>query len=125
MYASAGPGESTTDMVFGGASFIAEDGNLLKEGERFSLENQIIMADVDTQKLMHDRRKTTSYMQGAKKLRNAYRKIPLEMENTNTDLLRRYARMPFVPSNEQERAERCEEILNVQASGLAKRLQHI
>jgi NAD+ synthase (glutamine-hydrolysing) len=124
VYASAGVGESSTDLVFGGASLIAENGSLLQEGERFSLDNQLLIADIDTQKLMHDRRKTTSYMQGAKKLTSPIRKVPVELENTNTNLLRSYSKTPFVPSNEQERAKRCEEILAIQASGLAKRLQH-
>jgi NAD+ synthase (glutamine-hydrolysing) len=63
-------------------------------------------------------------MQGAKKLTKPYRKIPIDLENTNTDLLRFYEKTPFVPNNEQKRAYRCEEILTIQSSGLAKRLQH-
>jgi NAD+ synthase (glutamine-hydrolysing) len=126
VYASSGVGESSTDLVFGGSALIAENGSLLAEGERFSLENQLLVSDINVQKLMHDRRKTTSFMSGAqKKLTTPFRKIPVNLENTNTDLQRSYPQMPFVPSDEAERAGVCEEILNIQASGLAKRLQHI
>jgi NAD+ synthase (glutamine-hydrolysing) len=96
---------------------------LLAEGERFSLESQLLATDIDTQKLMHDRRKTTSYMSGAqKKLTPLWRKVSVDLESTRTDLLRSYAQTPFVPTNEAERAKVCEEILNIQSSGLAKRL---
>jgi NAD+ synthase (glutamine-hydrolysing) len=94
-------------------------------GSRPGEARALTWTDIDTQKLMHDRRKTTSYMSGApKKLTPLWRKVSVDLESTRTDLLRAYSQTPFVPTNEAERAKVCEEILNIQASGLAKRLLH-
>jgi NAD+ synthase (glutamine-hydrolysing) len=71
---------------------------------------------------MHERLTTTSY-RGVENS-SPYQKIPLSLQNKNTDLMRQYAKYPFVPSNENERMQRCNEIITIQATGLAKRLQH-
>jgi NAD+ synthase (glutamine-hydrolysing) len=111
--------------VFGGSALIAENGSLLAEGERFQEESQLLVSDINTQKLLHDRRKQTSFMSGAQKKLTTFIKVPVHVDITKEDLQRSYPQMPFVPSDETERAGVCEEILNIQASGLAKRLQHI
>ncbi len=122
IYASAGINESTTDVVFSGHSLIAESGNILTEGERFSFDSSLIIADVDTYKIMNDRHKDISYM--GIKPHLPHRTIQVAIKDANTDLLRTYSMYPFVPSNEEKRNSRCYEIFNIQASGLAKRLKH-
>ncbi len=122
IYASAGINESTTDVVFSGHALISELGNQLVENERFLFTSRIIMSDIDISKIMNDRHKDISYM-GIKPYLN-HRVIPIEINDDNTNLLREYSMYPFVPNNEEERNNRCFEIFNIQASGLAKRLKH-
>jgi len=123
-YASAGAGESTTDLVFSGHSLIAENGAIMAETDRFSFETQIAYADIDVEKLVHDRFKNTSYayVQHGMNFREIFFQTP---ETSPEKLFRSIPQNPFVPANNSERAERCREIFSIQVTGLAKRLKHI
>ncbi|PKK95836.1 MAG: NAD(+) synthase [Tenericutes bacterium HGW-Tenericutes-4] len=123
IYSSCGIGESSSDLVFSGHSLIAENGSLLKEGKRFTFDSEHIIEDIDTKRLISMRNENTSFMGAPNK--KVMRKMEVEILDSNTNLLREYEKNPFVPNNELLRNERCEEILNIQASGLAKRLKHI
>ena len=120
IYASSGVMESTSDVLFGGASMIYENGSKLAENKRFEIESNIITADIDVLKLANDRRKNRSYMNMAQKLE--YNTIKIEVFDTIKELQREYKEYPFVPSNELERSRRCEEIIEIQSSALARRL---
>lgn len=120
IYASSGVMESTSDVLFGGASMIYENGSKLAENKRFEIESNIITADIDVLKLANDRRKNRSYMNMAQKLE--YNIIKIEVFDTIKELQREYKEYPFVPSNELERSRRCEEIIEIQSSALARRL---
>ena len=119
MYASAGEGESSTDLVFGGHSLIAENGVLLKEAERFC--NQTICTELDIQRLAGERRRMSTYpvQDGA-----GYRLTGFSLKLMETPLTRRFSPKPFVPGDRGERDRRCDEILNIQSMGLKKRLSH-
>lgn len=122
IYSSSGVNESTTDLVFSGYASIAENGSTLVENNIFDFETNHIVADVDIQRLMNNRIKDISFMGiGAS---SNYRVIDIELNDKNEDLFRTYDAYPFVPSNESKRAERCSEIVNIQACGLAKRIKH-
>nr|WP_330364389.1 NAD(+) synthase [Butyrivibrio sp. XPD2002] len=122
IYASAGDGESTQDIVFGGHNIIAENGTVLAEQPLF--QNGITYAEIDVARICHERRKMTTF-----NTINASDCGIMEIEPGNlsideTKLSRIFPRKPFVPSNEAERAKRCEQILSIQAMGLKKRLEH-
>ena len=119
VFASAGEGESTQDVVFGGHHVIAENGTILKESVRF--ENETIYSEIDIDRLMAERRRNTSFEMDHSK---EYFRMNFKLKRENLELIREFARMPFVPSDEQRRAQRCEEILAIQANGLKKRLEH-
>ncbi|MDD5603298.1 MAG: NAD(+) synthase [Eubacteriales bacterium] len=147
-YASAGVGESTTDLVFAGHSMITEYSGVVAEGERFSREDNVIFADIDIQRLVAERMKNTGFMEaargsalkdsdpanggkGAAVFPGAYRKImldipgaPLDAEGVKGTLRRPLSPRPFVPEDEREREARCREIFSIQTAGLAKRLEH-
>lgn len=119
VYANAGEGESTTDLVFGGHNLIAENGAVLAEGKRY--ENGIIYSEIDIQRLNGERRKNTTF-QAAKERR--LMRIPFSAGFEETELSREFPALPFVPAEGDERSRRCEEILTIQAMGLKKRLAH-
>ncbi|MTK09087.1 MAG: NAD(+) synthase [Hungatella sp.] len=119
IYANAGEGESTQDLVFGGQNLIAENGLLLAESKRFG--NETIYADMDLERLIHERRRMTTFPAAD---RENYLVVPFAMEQVELDLKRRIDPRPFVPDGEAERNRRCEEILSIQAMGLKKRLAH-
>ena len=119
IYANAGEGESTTDLVFGGHNLIAENGTILAEAKRFS--NGIIYTEFDVQKIANERRKNTTFTETHE---HELPRIPFGLEQTETILTRTFPSRPFVPRDDQERAKRCEEILTIQAMGLKKRLAH-
>lgn len=119
IYANAGEGESTTDLVFGGHNLIAENGTILAEAKRFS--NGIIYTEFDVQKIANERRKNTTFTETQE---HVLSRIPFGLEQTETILTRTFPSRPFVPRDDQERAKRCEEILTIQAMGLKKRLAH-
>ena len=120
VYVSSGIMESTSDVLFGGASMIYENGSMLAMNQRFEIESDIITADIDVFKLANDRRKNRSYMNMAFDI--DYRFIKVEVMDTIKELQRDYKEYPFVPSNELERSRRCEEIIEIQSSALARRL---
>lgn len=125
VYTSSGVGESTTDLVFGGHAIIAENGTVLKEAQRFERESQLVYADIDIEKLVLDRRRTTSFTNRDNGFSNEYRRILVELKSDRTpNLLREVEPHPFIPLQESKRNERCEEIFSIQVSGLAKRLEH-
>ena len=121
VYASSGPLESTTDILFSGATLIYENGSKLAEGKRFQFDNTLTIADVDVEKLFHDRMKNTSFH--TDKL-EPVRKIHCSIPATNQPIRRTYAKYPFVPSNPNKRNERADEILTIQSCALARRLKH-
>ena len=118
IYANAGEGESTTDLVFGGHNIIAENGTVLKESSRYV--NEIIYSELDLQRITGERRKNTFQPLDEETLV----RVSFTVEETKTFLTRTFPKKPFVPSDEQTRAQRCEEILTIQAMGLKKRLAH-
>lgn len=119
VYANAGEGESTTDLVFGGHNLITENGAVLSEAKRF--RNDIIYSEIDIYRLLGERRKNTTFKtsEDRKLIR-----VPFYIEREKTVLTRHFPKQPFVPANEEERARRCEEILTIQAMGLKKRIAH-
>ena len=119
IYANAGEGESTTDLVFGGHNIIAENGTILKESSRYV--NEIIYSEIDLQRIIGERRKNTTFQPLDEE---TLVRVPFTIEETKTFLTRTFPKKPFVPSDEQTRAQRCEEILTIQAMGLKKRLAH-
>ena len=121
VYASSGPLESTTDILFSGATLIYENGNKLAEGKRFQFDNTLTIADVDVEKLLHDRMKNTSFHTNQLE---PVRKIHCSIPATNQPIRRTYAKYPFVPSNPNKRNERANEILTIQSCALARRLKH-
>ena len=119
VYANAGEGESTQDLVFGGQNLIAENGAFLAEGKRF--QNEIVYGDVDFERISSERRRMTTFESDL----GTYQMVPFCLTVEETKLTRQFAPNPFVPSNEKDRDDRCDEILNIQAMGLKKRLAHI
>lgn len=120
IYASSGVMESTSDVLFGGASMIYENGSILAENKRFELESNIITADIDVLKLANDRIKNRSFMKNTNL--EEYKIIKLDIKDNIKELNREYKEYPFVPSNELERNKRCEEIIEIQSTALARRL---
>ncbi len=130
IYAASSVHESTTDLVFSGDCMICENGNVLALGKRFQRDSAILYGDIDIERLKFERvqgqnfeKCTTFYSK-----RDAYQPIPLNplyllMEGDT--LGRVYPKTPFVPEKDAVINERCEEIFNIQAAGLAKRIEHI
>lgn len=119
VYANAGDGESTTDVVFGGHNIIAENGVVLKETKRY--RNDIVYSEIDIERIIGERRRNTTFrMAREPKLR----RVPFYIEQEETELTRVFAKSPFIPANERIREKRCEEVLTIQAMGLKKRLAH-
>ncbi len=123
VYCSAGFGESSTDLVFAGNGIIVENGHILATSPRFSLEEQLTVADVDIEALRNKRLQTTTFrsVKGQSyRLRSTSALVAEQI-----DLLRPIDKMPFVPSSKSDRSERCHEIFSIQTNGLAQRLNHI
>ncbi len=120
-YASSGVGESTTDTVFGGDAMICEYGSLLGRGKRFGTDSQLITADVDLQKLVWLRLSESSFTDSRRK---KVRIISLGSVTKPGTLERYIDAHPFVPGDREEKAHRCEEITDIQAYGLIKRMTH-
>lgn len=118
VYASAGDGESTQDVVYSGHNLIAESGQLLAEAPRFV--NGIIYGEVDIQKLIGERRRTGTFCTDGK----GYTQVDFSLEKKETTLTRFVDPAPFVPEDKVQREKRCEEILSLQAMGLKRRLSH-
>ncbi len=129
VYAASGPGESTTDVVYSGHSLIYENGTRLAEGDRFSFETRITTADLDMQRLNHERWRNSSFSAAAIPTQPPFRTIDFSLPRADAewpiaDLLRPLSRTPFVPADDAQRAASCREIFSIQATGLAKRLRH-
>ncbi|NDV96093.1 NAD(+) synthase [Dysgonomonas sp. 521] len=143
VYAAAGNGESTTDIIFAGSSMIAENGSILTEGERFSFDSKVTVADIDIERLRNDRLKNKSFSlseYGAIKNiefekviveGNFFKMLPAEFFADDKDagikefgLKRFVSPTPFVPANDNTLNERCDEIFSIQVGGLAKRMLH-
>lgn len=119
VYASAGEGESTQDLVFGGHNIIAENGTVLAQAKRFTGES--VYADIDIHRLRTERRRMSTFL---RENEAPYLVVPFTMQCEETVLERSFDCMPFVPSNQSEREKRCEEILSIQSYGLKKRYEH-
>ena len=119
IYADAGEGESTQDVVYSGHHLICENGSVLAEAKRFT--NEIIYADIDVQKLSAERRKMTSFPGGQTE---DYFEQEFSLEVKENKITRTFPKAPFVPDNQDERDKRCDEILSLQSMGLKKRLEH-
>ncbi len=123
VYASAGPGESSTDLVFAGHCLIAENGQLLAETDRFQFETGMAIADIDLERLQNERLRNNSYAQSAPD--GSYDLLHLVVSGGATaPLMRPVSRTPFVPPGEEERQARCQEIFAIQTTGLMTRLSH-
>ena len=127
LYSAAGPGESTTDLAWDGHGLIYENGELLAETERFPAEEQVVLADIDLERLAQDRMRMTSFNDVAgdhlERLRSL-RRVALEFHAPKSALKLRRAvpRFPYVPSDSGQRDQRCYEAYNIQVHGLMKRL---
>lgn len=131
VYAASGPGESSSDLVFSGHSLICENGALLAESARFEFGAQMILADVDVQRLTHERMNNSSFRGAGGWVENTYPILNTQYFNLpdvdaapQTPLARPLAQNPFVPQDKTQRAKNCREIFNIQSTGLAKRLRH-
>lgn len=126
VYSSAGIGESTTDLVFSGACTIAENGGILARNERFERNGAAVYACIDIKKLEALRRNSEFYDNAARYADRDIRRVDITLpELKESDIDRNFDAHPFVPSDEKVRRARCAEIFNIQAAGLAKRIEHI
>ena len=127
VYSGCGFGESTQDIVFSGKGFIYEEGALLAEARRFDLKPQLTISEIDVEKLRHERRLNTTFTTSVAHTNNETGYDTIEshamFDYTDFKLTRNVNAHPFVPEG-KELDERCEEILNIQVEGLAKRLLH-
>jgi NAD+ synthase (glutamine-hydrolysing) len=125
-YANTGVHESTTDVVFGGHLLVAENGSLLAEGERFRRDGDMVVTDVDIERLRVERARTTSFADGVHALPGPYRQVPLDPVPPPSPhrLVRRIDAHPFLPDDAASADERCREVFAIQTAGLARRLEH-
>lgn len=123
LYADAGEGESTQDMVFAGHNLIVENGAILKESVPFA-DSKDLVTEIDLGRLVSERRRMISFPLFADRQKE-YKIISFDIgEKETTRLTRTFEKTPFVPADQKNRDERCNEILNIQAAGLVKRLKH-
>ena len=124
VYTSSGIGESTTDLVFSGSTYIAENGDLLEMGERFQMESSMVITEIDVERLRIDRQRNTNF---TKDQHGHYRKInvaPIDSEAGFVEPIHRTFRTtPFVPTNE-DMLSYCEDVFSIQTCGLLRRWQH-
>ncbi|MBQ0076929.1 MAG: NAD(+) synthase [Bacteroidales bacterium] len=124
IYTSSGVGESTTDVVFSGSTYIAENGELLEMGDRFMRDSSMVISEIDIERLRTDRQRNTNF---TKDQHGHYRKInvaPIESELGETEPThRRFSMTPFLPCKGTEDAY-CSDVLSIQISGLARRWEH-
>jgi NAD+ synthase (glutamine-hydrolysing) len=129
LYTAAGMGESTTDLAWDGQALIYENGDLLAEAERFAIDEQLITADIDLDRLLSDRASTSSYGDSIHDHRGrlaSMRRIELELgvsDRSPVPLRRRVERFPYVPADPASRNARCAEVYNIQVRGLETRLE--
>jgi NAD+ synthase (glutamine-hydrolysing) len=127
VYANAGVHESTTDLVFGGHLLVAENGALLAEGERFRRDGDLVVTDVDVERLRVERARQTSFADAVHAAPTAYRTVPLAPVPPPRphQLVRAVDPHPFVPSDPATLDERCREVFSIQTAGLARRIEHV
>ncbi len=118
VYASNNVCESSSDLLFSGATYIYENGSLLCEGERFNFDGEIIYADIDVERLINERSKNTTF-----ELESIYRYVDFTLFDKSQNLARYYSKTPFVPEVNQEKT--FEEIINIQSYALARRMMQI
>lgn len=125
VFSSCGFGESTTDVVFAGNGLIYENGSLLAESKRFSFEEQVVISEIDVERLRTERRVNTTFAScAAQHAKETFVRIPTEYVNPKELVLTRtFDPHPFVPQGARLN-ERCEEVFSIQVSGLAQRLVH-
>lgn len=128
LYSAAGPGESTTDLAWDGHALIYENGELLAESDRFSEGEDIILTDIDIERLAQERMRLSSFTDSVHDYREQIRKVrrisfTFALPTEDVPLNRDIARFPFVPSDAAKRDERCYEAYNIQVHGLLKRLR--
>ena len=127
VYASSGFGESTTDLVFAGNAIVAENGRLLGEGKRFSIEGTMVVRDVDVELIENDRMTVNSFSD-SRHLSAGYEIVPIDLKSLKSgdeELMREVHRHPFVPGDGKILDGRCEEIIDIQVEGLMRRLAFI
>ena len=125
VYASAGFGESTQDVVYGGNALVYENGRLLAEGDRFSIVSQMLTVQIDYESLRSDRRANTTFVNAQRRMADENVSIidPLTVRQRDFKLERRIDPHPFIPTTDDMSAS-CEEIFSIQVMGLAKRIAH-
>ena len=128
LYSAAGHGESTTDLAWDGHAMIYENGDLLAEAERFATSEQVVLTDVDLDRLLQDRMRTTTFNDAASIAAGAVRNLrrvtfEFTIPEGEITLRRTVARFPYVPGSSRERDQRCFEAYNIQVHGLMKRLE--
>lgn len=127
LYAAAGPGESTSDLAWDGHALVYENNELIVESDRFAANEQVVLADIDLERLAQDRMRTTSFTDSVHSHLEQVREVrriefQLAVPTGAVALSRRVERFPYVPSVEAVRDERCFEAYNIQVHGLMKRL---
>ena len=130
LYSAAGPGESTTDLAWDGHAMIYENAELLVESPRFSSEEELILADIDLERLVQERARLSSFTDTVSRWKGSldFRRIEFEWTPPTGELRlehRTVERFPFVPNEPRVRDEHCFEAYNIQVHGLMKRLQSI
>ena len=120
IYSGCGYGESSGDKVYAGKAVIAENGNIIARGKRFSTEGEIVISEIDIDKINYERMSNALFKNNGSTVETIY--IPQE-GYTEFSLTRKYSATPFIPE-ESQRDERCEEIFSIQSAGLAKRIEH-
>lgn len=124
LYSSAGFGESSTDVVFAGNGLIAENGIFLNESERFSLEEQLTVAETDIERLLTLRRKTNTFASYGSGTLCKRIPVALRADREQFPVERGFNPSPFIPDDPQQMQQRCEEIFSIQVGGLAQRIRH-
>ncbi|SPJ24511.1 NAD(+) synthase [Palleronia abyssalis] len=124
-YSAAGPGESTTDLAWDGQGAIYELGDLMAESERFSLDPQLCLADIDTQRILNERMRTGTYSDSAEMSHREFRRIPFDHRPHFQDagLIRPIRRYPYVPNRRSHLDQDCYEAFNIQVEGLRRRFE--
>ena len=128
VYASSGIGESTTDIVFSGSTYIAENGEMLEMGDRFQMENSMIISEIDVERLRIDRQRNTNFTHDKIGHYRHIQVAPLEVDtdpanDTRYPIHRHFPKTPFLPKRDQA-IDYCQDVFNLQAHGLLRRWQH-
>ena len=125
VYAAAGAGESSTDIVYSGHGLIAENGVVLGESERFRFDLALIVSQIDLDRLAAERRRNSTFFGAPVAVRPRVVGFTLGVPTGQTPKLRRrFSQHPFVPSDPHRRDENCQEIFAIQSTGLARRIRH-